>query len=70
MKIKHINLDVCKAKAGIRTDTELSKRTGISRTTLINYRDKRKFCSITLKNLMFLCSILNCKIEDLVEFEY
>ncbi|MCR3760439.1 helix-turn-helix transcriptional regulator [Clostridium felsineum] len=70
MKIKNVNLDICKAKAGIRTDTELSKRTGISRTTIIGYRNKDKFCSITLKNLMFLCSILNCKLEDLVEFEY
>lgn len=70
MIIKSVNIDVCKAKAGIRTDTELSKRTGLSRTTLRDYRNVDKFSSITLKNLILLCEVLQCKIEDLVEFEY
>lgn len=70
MQIIKINLDICKANAGIKTDTELSKKIGVSRTTLASYRTVTGLSRITLKKLMHICTVLNCKIDDLVEFKY
>ncbi len=48
--------------------SDLSKGTGISRTTITNLY-YRKSDSITFKNLDKLCSYLGCTVNDLLEFQ-
>ncbi|PKM84572.1 MAG: Cro/Cl family transcriptional regulator [Firmicutes bacterium HGW-Firmicutes-11] len=47
--------------------SEVSKETGISRTTITNLY-YRKNDSISLKNLDKLCSYLSCSVGDLLEY--
>ena len=48
--------------------TEISDRTGISRTTLTNLYFKRsKFISFDVLNK--LCEFFDCSVEDIIEFK-
>lgn len=48
--------------------SEVSKATGISRTTLTNlYYDRT--CNITLEVVDKLCRYLGCQVSDLFEYE-
>ncbi len=48
--------------------TEISERTGISRTTLTNLYYKRSK-SISFDVLNKLCEFFDCSIEDIIEFK-
>lgn len=48
--------------------TEISDRTGISRTTLTNlYYKRSKFISFDVLNK--LCEFFDCSVEDIIEFK-
>lgn len=69
MKIIKVNLEIEMAKAGIKSISELSRRTGINRHSLTRYCNPEGIGDVTLKNLLKICSVLNCKIEDIIEVE-
>lgn len=69
IKIKEIKIDIAMAKAGIKTYTELSKNTNISRITIHKYLTPKGFETITFGNLLILCNALKCGINDIVELE-
>ncbi|EDT14993.1 helix-turn-helix domain-containing protein [Clostridium perfringens] len=48
--------------------TEISERTGVSRTTLTNLYYKRSK-SISFDVLNKLCEFFDCSIEDIIEFK-
>ncbi|WWU64683.1 helix-turn-helix transcriptional regulator [Clostridium baratii] len=48
--------------------TEVSERTGISRTTLTNLYYKRSK-SISFKVLNKLCEFFDCSVDELIEFK-
>ena len=48
--------------------TEVSDRTGVSRTTLTNlYYKRSKFISFDVLNK--LCEFFDCSVEDIIEFK-
>lgn len=66
-----LNLDICMAKAGIRSYSELAGKAGISRPTLNRYKkDAAGYENITIGAAKSICEVLNCKLEDLIEFQY
>lgn len=69
MRISNVNLEVAMAKIKIRSFSELSRRTNLSRTSLTKYCSPEGMQSITLKNLMILCTELKCEINDIIDFE-
>ncbi len=69
MKIIKVNLEVEMAKAKIKSISELARRTGISRYSLTKYCSPEGMADITLKNLLKICTVLKCDINDIIEIE-
>ncbi|KRU40026.1 helix-turn-helix domain-containing protein [Clostridium sporogenes] len=69
MEISKVNLEIEMAKAGVKSISQLSRHTGLSRHSLTKYCTIEGMENITLKNLLKICTVLNCKIEDVIEIE-
>ncbi|APC82192.1 helix-turn-helix domain-containing protein [Clostridium botulinum] len=67
MNIVKVNLEIEMAKAKVKSISELARRTEISRHSLTKYCSPEGMIDITLKNLLKICSVLDCKIEDIIE---
>jgi putative transcriptional regulator len=60
-----INLQEYMAKARVKTITDLSEKTGISRTVLYDLSNGYKR-AVRLDTLVRICTVLNCEIGDLI----
>ncbi len=69
MKITKSNLKVQMAINNIEFIKDLAKLTGISRNSLTKYCSVEGIETITLKNLLKLCTVFNCSIDDLINVE-
>lgn len=62
-KIKYLMADY-----NIRTISELSRQTGISRDTLNKIYENARTETVTLDMFLKLCKLFNCKLSDLIEY--
>lgn len=62
-KIKYLMADY-----NIRTISELSRKTGISRDTLNKIYENSRTETVTLDMFLRLCKLFNCKLSDLIEY--
>lgn len=62
-KIKYLMAD-----KNIRTISELSRQTGISRDTLNKIYDNSRAETVTMEMYLKLCRLFNCKLSDLIEY--
>lgn len=69
MKLIKSNLKVQMAINNIEFIKDLAKLTGISRNSLTKYCSVEGIETITLKNLLKLCTVFNCSIDDLINVE-
>lgn len=63
IKIKYLMVD-----HNIRTISELSRKTGISRDTLNKIYDNTKPETVTLEMYLKLCRLFKCNLSDLIEY--
>lgn len=69
MKLTKSNLKVQMAINNIEFIKDLAELTGISRNSLTKYCSVEGIETITLKNLLKLCTVFNCSIDDLINVE-
>ncbi|MCF0163381.1 MAG: helix-turn-helix transcriptional regulator [Fusobacterium necrophorum] len=62
-KIKYLMADY-----NIRTISELSRQTGISRDTLNKIYENVRTETVTLDMFLKLCKLFNCRLSDLIEY--
>ncbi|MCL4591397.1 helix-turn-helix domain-containing protein [Fusobacterium nucleatum] len=63
IKIKYLMVD-----HNIRTISELSRQSGISRDTLNKIYDNTKPETVTMEMYLKLCKLFNCKLSELIEY--
>ena len=63
IKIKYLMVD-----HNIRTISELSRQTGISRDTLNKIYDNTRPETVTLEMYLKLCRLFKCNLSDLIEY--
>lgn len=62
-RVKYLMVD-----KDIRTISELSRQTGISRDTLNKIYDNSRAETVTLEMYLKLCNLFNCKLSDLIDY--
>ena len=63
IKIKYLMVD-----HNIRTISELSRQTGISRDTLNKIYDNTRPETVTLEMYLKLCRLFKCNLSDLIDY--
>lgn len=52
----------------IKTIAELSRRTGLNKNTISKLVNNDKPETLTLENILKICDLFNCTLQDLIEY--